>query len=204
MKKLLALIITAILLSPTVLAGFIDMPDNWSTAALQSAADRGLMNGSNGYIYPDKSLTRAELATILNRALGNTAEGDISHFSDVNEGDWFYHEMAKAYKAGLFLGDGKSLNPSKAITREEAMTVMARAYSLSSKTDALSAFKDKDDVSSWAKESVNALVSAGIINGSNGRLNPKNTITRAEFAQVLYNLDKIISDDEGNWSEWYE
>lgn len=55
-------------------------------------------------------------------------------------------------------------------------------------TDALNTFPDKGEVSSWAANAVAALVENGYVTGSNGKLNPKSQITRAEFAQVISNL----------------
>ena len=57
---------------------FSDMPDDWSTAALQSAVDNGLLNGANGMIMPEENLTRAQMAAVINRAFGaeNVAVSD--------------------------------------------------------------------------------------------------------------------------------
>ncbi|NLL57582.1 MAG: S-layer homology domain-containing protein [Firmicutes bacterium] len=49
-------------------------------------------------------------------------------------------------------------------------------------------FSDSDAIAPWAKEAMMLLVKAGIVGGSNGKLTPQGTTTRAEMAQVLYNL----------------
>ena len=64
------------------------------------------------------------------------------------------------------------------------MAIIARAYDLTGENANLSAFTDGSDVSSWAVNAVSALVENDIVNGSNGKLNPKNNITREEFAQL--------------------
>ena len=53
---------------------------------------------------------------------------------------------------------------------------------------ALSAYSDADSIAAWAKDAAGALAKAEIIGGSNGKLSPKDTTTRAEIAQVLNNL----------------
>lgn len=64
-------------------------------------------------------------------------------------------------------------------------------------TDALNTFPDKGEVSSWAANAVAALVENGYVTGSNGKLNPKSQITRAEFAQVISNLAGTYVDQSG-------
>ena len=94
--------------------------------------------------------------------------------------------MGKAVQMQAFQGADGLLHPNDPITREEAFTVLARAFALADgSSSALSAFSDSASVSSWAKGSVAALVENGYVDGANGRLNPKNNITRAEFAKVI-------------------
>jgi hypothetical protein len=166
---------------------FSDMPNDWSTAALESAVDRGLISGYNGLIRPNDKLTRAETAVVINRLIGNTEQKDISNYTDVSESDWFYEDMSKAVAKSIFVGNGTKLEPNRSITREELFSVIARCLDLNAGDEAsLDKFTDKSSVSDWARASVAALVEAGYVTGSNGRLNPKANITRAEFAQVLY------------------
>ena len=85
-------------------------------------------------------------------------------------------------------GDG-TMGPNRSITRQEAMSVIARAFAVADGTAAdLAAFTDASAVSNWAVASVAGLVRAGIVSGDAGRLSPKATITRAEIAQMLYNM----------------
>lgn len=180
---------------------FSDMPNNWSTVALENAITNGLLKGNNGKIRPDDNLTRAEMATIVNRAFGGKEKAIISQYTDVSEKTWYYDEMAKAVEMGIFMGDGNRLNPDKSITREEAFVVLARAFNLSSASESsLNTFLDKTEVSAWAKDGVASLVSVGYIADSNGKLNPKQSITRAEFAQVMDNLVKAYVNKEGTYT----
>ena len=132
------------------------------------------------------ALTAAELATIINRAFGAKETASLDEFTDVAPTAWYREDMAKAVKMGTFKGANGKLSPESPVTRERAFTVLARAFALDGgSSDTLSAFADKDDVSAWAASSTAALVSAGHINGSNGKLNPKSNITRAEFAKLI-------------------
>ena len=204
LKKRLALLLVAVMITtlmPTIgfaedMAAsdssktapvFSDMPNNWSTEALQNAVDNGLLKGDNGRLRPGDSLTRAEMASIINRAFGATAEASLTGYQDVPEKSWYYEEMAKALQMGTFQGGGDGLlRPQDPITRQEVFAVMARAFKLSNGSDAhLNGFADQASISSWAKSAAAALIDAGYIQGSNGRLNPKENITRAEFAKIM-------------------
>jgi hypothetical protein len=183
--------------SPT----FSDMPDNWATEALESAVANGLLVGDDGKIMPDSPLTRAQMATIIARAFGATEEGDISEYTDVKSTDWFGGSMAKALKMGVMHGYDGRMNPKDNITREQAFAVLARAFKLAPATAINKTFEDLGDVSDWAKGEVYALVNAGYIQGSNGRINPQANISRAEFAQMIHNLIKQYIKAEGEYTE---
>ena len=195
-------LIGALLLSTPAVAAtadnFTDFPSDWSAPALSQAVENGLLNGYDGKINPTGLLTRAQMATMVNRAFGATATASLSGYEDVAPTDWYYEELAKAVQMGTFQGDNGALRPNQPITREQAFAVLARAFVLEAEdTDALNTFPDKGEVSSWAANAVAALVENGYVTGSNGKLNPKSQITRAEFAQVISNLAGTYVDQSG-------
>ncbi len=191
MRKILAwFTLVCVLLSAVAFAvsaqEFSDMPDNWATAALERAVKDGLINGYGGMIMPNESLTRAQMAAIFVRAFGVDGKADISAFEDMNSDAWYYADMEKAVHAGWFKGDGTKLNPDAPITREEAFTVIARAFYLKNgDAQMLEPYTDASSVSDWAVPYVTALLNKGLVAGSNGNVNPKNNISRAEFAVVM-------------------
>ena len=195
-RKLAGLVSAAVVLSSLSVGAFAaspsdfaDMPSDWSRPALENAINNGLLNGSDGKINASGLLTRAELAAIVNRAFGATKTADISSYTDVPASAWYYADMQKAVHMGTFEGSNGKLSPASAITRQEAFTVLARAFSLADgSASSLSKFSDASAVSSWAKGPVAALTEAGYVNGSGGKLNPTASITRAEFAQIADNL----------------
>ncbi len=199
--KNIAFALLVISIFSITVSAFDDMPNDWSTPALQSAVDNGLLTGDGNLLKPRESLTRAQMAAITARAFGATVEGDISSFTDIPENAWYRSDMAKAYQMNVFRGDGAGhMNPNNAVTREEAFTVLARALCLDENASdkALESFSDNALVSSWAKGAVASMVEKGYVNGSNGKLNPRGNITRAEFAQVMYNLISLYIDDEAD------
>lgn len=189
---LLALTVSISILPMTVSAEstFKDMPNDWSTQALENAVKNELLKGANGKISPNSKLTRAEMATIINRSFKATKEGSISQFIDVSSNDWYYDQVAKAIQMETFKGDDKRFNPNKSISREEAFLVISRAFKVDKSSNRPSGYTDLSDLSSWAEKEVYGLIQAGYVKGSGNKINPKATITRAEFAQLMHNIVK--------------
>jgi len=185
--------------------GFSDMPtkEHWSYEALSSAVKNGLLQGDGGKLTPQANLTRAQLAAILNRAFGAEDVANITGYSDVQTTAWYYSDIAKAVRMGTFKGSGNgTMRPNDPITREEAFTVLARAIKLTDgAASSLDIFSDKSDVASWASPAIAAMAKAGYIQGSGGKLNPKATITREEFAQVLHNIFSLYISAPGTYTE---
>lgn len=204
-KAVAAVCAAAILLSPTGALGaspkdFSDFPNDWSTSAMTKALDNGLLGGvGDGLIAPQGVLTRAQMAAIINRAFASSDKASLAGYSDVSTDAWYYDDMAKAVQMGTFSGSGAGLlEPERPITREEAFSVLARAFALKNGDAAvLAKYSDGSDVSDWAKGTVAAMVRGGYVNGSDGkRLNPRASITRAEFAAVMSNLVAEYIDAE--------
>lgn len=192
------------------LGDFTDVdPAAWYYEAVSEAADNGLLIGKGeGVLDPMGSLTRAEMAAVINRAFGTYVEGDISHFTDVPEGSWYEEDMAMAWHMGTYIGTGSdTMAPEADITRQEAMTVVARALQLDledyGNTD-LSAFADAGAISGWALPYVRAMVGAGYIQGWDSKLFPRDDITRAEFAQVFQNIIGEYLTEPGTYTQDYE
>ncbi len=204
---LLCLVMLCSLLSVASAAApeFPDMPekDYWSYAALQAAVDNGLLRGmEDGRLDPKGTLTRAQMAAVVNRAFGAKDTDDVSGFRDIQAGAWYEADLAKAVRMGTFRGNGNGLmEPNAPITREQAFTVIARAFLLEDGDEAsLARFPDADEVSGYARGSLSALVEGGYIQGTQAGLEPKENITREAFAQVFYNVLKTYVTKSGEYS----
>lgn len=194
-------LIGAMLLSTNAFAAvpsdFSDFPTDWSAPAMTHAVQNGLLNGSDGKILPKGLLTRAQMATMVNRAFASSAKASLTSFTDMVPGVWHYDEMAKSVQMGAFQGADGKLSPNDPITREQAFAVLARAFGLADgKASSLDKFSDGAQVSSWAKGAVAALVEQGYVSGADGALNPQSYITRAEFAQVMDALVAAYADQD--------
>ena len=165
----------------------------WYAEAVSAAVDNGLLYGKSATVIdPNGDMTRAEMAAIINRSFGCYVKADISQYKDVSKSKWYYDDIAMSVQMGTYNGRSASaMAPDSPITRQEAMTVVARALELDydsySKTD-LSAFSDRSEISNWALPYVRAMIGADYIHGRGKVLAPLENITRAEFAQIFYNI----------------
>ena len=165
----------------------------WYAEAVVAALDNGLLYGKSATVIdPNGDMTRAEMAAIINRSFGCYKTADISQYKDVAKSKWCYKDVALAVQMGTYNGRSSStMAPDAPISRQEAMTVVARALELDydsySKTD-LSAVTDRSEISNWALPYVRAMVGADYIHGRGKILAPQDNITRAEFAQIFYNI----------------
>ena len=178
----------------------------WYAEAVSAAVDNGLLYGkSSTTLDPNGDMTRAEMAAIINRSFGCYVKADISKYTDVSKSKWYYDDIAMSVQMGTYNGRSASaMAPDSPITRQEAMTVVARAleldYNSYSKTD-LSAFSDHSEISNWALPYVRAMVGADYIHGRGKILAPSDNITRAEFAQIFHNIIGTYITTKGSYDK---
>jgi len=174
---------------------FIDLDGyEWARMEIEALASEGIIRGTSDTTFsPGAKIKRADFVCLLVRAFKFTAEVD-SNFADVKPGEYYYQEVGIAKKLGIILGTGgNKFRPTDNISRQDMMVIVARAMKLAgmkpknSPSD-LSGFKDANEVAPYAREAVAMLVGDGIILGSNGKINPQGTATRAETAVILYRV----------------
>ena len=177
---------------------FEDIKDHKNKEAIEELAKRGIVNGMDGKNFcPSNTMTRAEFATIVVQALG-LKEQNGKTFEDVKENDWFYKYIETAEFYGIIKGVSEtSFNPDGQITRQEAATMVVRAAALCDMEttisedfarDILAQFPDYTQSSDWAKSALAFCYNSKILDTSVEKINPVENITRAEVAQMLYNM----------------
>jgi hypothetical protein len=170
----------------------------WGYNAIMSLSSKGIVSGyPDGTFKPDASITRAEFATMLVKALGLSATGTAGKFTDVTAGAWYYGTVNAAASAGLVSGPGDNLfAPTAPVYREQMAVMVAKA--LGNKAPAtngteLNAFSDKSAVSSWAVSGMDEAVKAGIVSGMTAdTLAPMANATRAQAAAMVYKLLGVL------------
>lgn len=167
-------------------------------AAIQKLAEYGIIGGKGtGTFAPEDTMTRAEFATIVVKALGLNPK-DITVFKDVTKSDWFSGYIGSAYSYGLVSGATPTeFNPNGTITRKEAATLVAKTAKLCGANtemsaaeirDMLAQFGDYTKVADWAKPSVAYCYSSGILDQADLDIKPDVNITRCEIAQMICNM----------------
>ena len=206
MKKIFSILVAAtmtIAMAVSSYAAFPDMPAGEDGAVLQRAVDNGLISGfEDGTVQPNTPITRAQMATIMSRAMNATEVADVSTFVDVDADDWFFDAMSKAVAMGAFKGDDKSrLNPNNTISRQEALIVLSRIFDMekANNYEVLNTFPDHNDVASWALKEVNSVVAGGYLAGETA-LRPFQPMTRLEFARIMDKIVKQYIDADGEYT----
>ncbi len=177
-------------LAPTV---FTDVDENaWYYEHVAYMAEAGLMQGVGGTAFaPNATLTRAELAAILYRALDvdpAALDGLENPFTDVEEG-WYYDAVLYLNAAGVIYGtSATTFSPNAPVTREEMVAMLYRMAGVEGAgSGQLSAFADGAQVSDWAVEAMSWAVETGVLHGTdNNQLLPQGLSTRAQAATVLH------------------
>ena len=122
----------------------------------------------------------------------NLFEASGSWGTDVSPNAWYYKDVQMAVWMGTYEGQSETIMaPESPITRQEIMTVVARALQLDLERYAdtnLTKCQDYTRISNWALPYVSAMVGAGYIQGRENGLAPQENITRAEFVQVFHNV----------------
>lgn len=170
---------------------------SWYSKAVSFIAAREITSGTgDGTTYsPEAKLTRGEFIVLLMRAYGIGADTNpTDNFADAGN-TYYTGYLAAAKRLGITAGVGNNMfAPGKEITRQEMFTLLYNSLKVigqlpqgdSGKT--VSDFSDAKQISSWAQEAMTLLINTGTVGGSGGKLTPTGTTTRAEMAQVLYNL----------------
>jgi exopolysaccharide biosynthesis protein len=157
---------------------------HWASSTIEYLNTKELIKGyPNGTFKPESTITRAEAATIIARALDITKTKNIT-FSDVKATHFAYDAIAAVAEKGIITGrEASKFSPDGKLTRAEMATILKRAYNLTG-TTALP-FKDVPS-SHWAYEAIQTVYQNQLTGGyPDNTFKPNNSITRAEFATFL-------------------
>ncbi|MDY4212340.1 MAG: S-layer homology domain-containing protein [Eubacteriales bacterium] len=178
---------------------FTDLENHaWAKDAVYTLKNKGIISGiSDTEFAPANNIKRGDFILILTRMLVVNNEF-TENFADVPESAYYYQAIGSAKAAGIAQGSGENFMPENSITRQDLITLAYRAFLakgyITETTDltSLDTFGDKDSISDYAKTSMASMVKAGIIQGSNGNVNPKGFATRAEVAVMCARLVELM------------
>ena len=202
-KKMISLLLITVVLATPVTFGvtFNDLNSvKWAETSIQNMALNGYIDGyTDGSFKPEKSFTRAELISIINKMNGFNEEANIN-FKDVSENHWANNEIKKAVKAGFVSGysDG-TFRPNELVSREQVATILNNLYHLEN-TTLRTPIKDLSKISPWAVQAVVNCMANGIMGGyPDGTFGSKNNLTRAEGVVAL---NKIVVKNILTTEKW--
>ena len=176
----------------------------WAHREIDTLSVAGVIQGRGDHLfYPREAITRADFIVMLDRAYGMSDALDSGmidsqgSFADVPETAYYSEAVTAAKAFGIATGttDGRFL-PSQNMTRQDAMVFLKRTLDrtqLSLQSGSLNAFSDAAQVADYAREAISSLTAAGVIAGTDGKLNPRANVTRAEIAVMLYRATHLTA-----------
>ena len=176
---------------------------DWFYEPVKLVSESGLMVGvADDRFGPNMPLTRAMMVQILYTVEGSEPNDGKTKFRDVDPGDWYAKAVCWAYAQGIVSGTSDTtFDPNKPITREQMVAILYRYadyIGMQPETKgSLTAFPDCGSVSGWAEDAMRWAVSAKIIAGSGGKIQPQGTATRAQVATVLKGFADWFAIREG-------
>jgi len=188
---------------------FTDLPNtHWAYKYIADMVNRKVLEGyPDNKFRPDKTISRAEFATIIVKAAGlQPKKVNYSSFSDVKVTDWYspWIEAAKDYLTGYRTANGEYIyNPTAPALREDITVaiVKLKGYDvarLANRSVIEAMFKDYEGISENAKDYVAIAVEHGLVSGyPDETFRPQNSITRAEAAALLWRAFMYGNDNKG-------
>lgn len=171
---------------------FNDLSNNhWAYDEIIEFAQLGIVNGFGDRTFgPDNSITRAQFIKIFNKYFELTKKSGKSFSDSTNH--WAKEDIDIAYTNGIIDGfeDG-TFRPDDAITREAAAKIIANYKKISDKDyDKLNQYNDSYNISNWAKDSIEAILENGYMNGFEDKtFRPKENLTRAQAVVMLSRIN---------------
>ena len=177
---------------------FADIQNHINRQAVEALASRGILGGRSESLFaPDDTMTRAEFAAAVTRAL-NLPDISSAVFNDVQSNAWYFRAVGSAFFYEIAGGTtDTTFNPGGTITRQEAAVMIARSARLAGMNTDLSnieiinilaIFGDYRQAANWAWESLAFCYREGILDDYEFYIRPVAPITRGETAEMLYRL----------------
>lgn len=166
---------------------FTDTAGHWAEKYINTAVDEKIITGyPDGRFLPDKAVSRAEFATMVNKALGNSSSENLA-FTDVPRIEWYYNDIAKAMAAAYTAGyDDNTFRPDSPISRQEAAVMISRIVPANGKSGNLKTFSDYRSIADWAYDALEKVSGKGYIGAyDDGKIHPADQLTRAQTAKII-------------------
>ena len=170
-----------------------ELENHWAKDEISELYEKGVVSGiSDTSLGLDDSVTRAQFASLIVRALDLDITSYKGEFKDVSNDDWYADQLQTAYDNNLLSGYDGNMSPNDNITREEMAAILSNAVNQDGDDTEL-AFTDTEAISDWAEHSVEKVVSLGLMYGmDDNSFAPKNATKRSEAFVVIYRLLNLL------------
>lgn len=178
---------------------FTDIGNCYAQTEIVDLHNRGIINGVGDKTFaPNKSISRAEFITMLDRTLGiSPLDSHVAAFRDVPRKSWAFGWIQAGVELGIANGtEIAAFSPNNSITREEAATLLVRALKIKTNQNdpqTRASYADASSISGRAASYVMLADQAQLMHGFDGNFRPREAITRQETAVVLY---RILQNDK--------
>lgn len=203
--SLMVFAFSAIWLTTPAAAGYSDIANHWARERIERWSDSGVLSGyQDGTFRPGKQITRAELSSILYRMTALTPTSQQYHYEDLKPGTWYYDAVTTMHALGVTLNTGDRMYPGQALTREEAVYMIAKTFMIGEDRvdrSGLERFSDRDQIDGRFSGRIGAMVAGKYISGyPDGTFAPRKTITRAEVMTVIDGVVDLYVNKPGEYS----
>ena len=168
--------------------------------AIRYLASKGIINGTTPTTFsPDGSINRAEIATLLVKALGKLDSTATASFSDVTKGNWFYtaaassqrHKLINGYEDNTFRGT-TNINKVQIVAVSSRVLTSEMNYKTPSNPSSYLG-KYSDSIATWAQPEVALATKENlVVYRTDGTFSGDKNMTRGNAAIIIYRLFQRI------------
>ena len=194
-RKIIPIMLMSMLTVSSSVYAFSDVDNHWAKDSIEKLSQINIVKGYEDNTFrPDQNMTRAEVATIINRLIGAKKES-LKYIPDLDRQSWYSSEIRKSVQTGVITGDENGyVRPTSYVTREEVVTMLSRAFYISGNTTLTENYADEEEISKWARDYFATFVNYKYIMGyEDETIRPKAYITRSEFVTLLGRMFNTIA-----------
>ncbi|MBD8037320.1 S-layer homology domain-containing protein [Solibacillus sp. A46] len=187
---------------------FRDLSTNWAREQIEKLYSLGILEDQSNFFSPNTPVQRLDFAIAIGKAIdlrvleeqnNRRPTSQPTIFKDVKRTTKDHNYLVAAVNKGVIKGTTpNTFDPDGFLTRQQAATILVRALGLEGKapdpgytTD----YKDDYRITDYARDAVYVATQLGLMSGSNGYFNPKDTLTRAQSSAIIERFLRYLEND---------
>ena len=187
---------------------FRDLSTNWAREQIEKLYSLGILDDQSNFFSPNTPVQRLDFAIAIGKAIdlrvleeqnNRRPTSQPTIFKDVKRTTKDHNYLVAAVNKGVIKGTNpNTFDPDGFLTRQQAATILVRALGLEGKapdpgytTD----YKDDYRITDYARDAIYVATQLGLMSGSNGYFNPKDTLTRAQSSAIIERFLRYLESD---------